>query len=67
MMFTRRHAIMLATALGLAAGSLSAASAEPFRIGAYPSNPPFEYKNASGAFEEPVRPECRESDPCLQP
>ena len=51
MMFTRRHAIMLATALGLAAGSLSAASAEPFRIGAYPSNPPFEYKNASGTFE----------------
>lgn len=51
MMLTRRHAIMLATALGLAAGSLSAASAETFRIGAYPSNPPFEYKNASGTFE----------------
>ncbi|WP_174804074.1 ABC transporter substrate-binding protein [Martelella limonii] len=51
MMLTRRHVIMLATAFGLAAGSLSAASAETIAIGAYPSNPPFEFKDASGSFE----------------
>ena len=52
MSLTRRHLIALATALGLSGAAAFGASAqEVLNVGAYPNNPPFEYKNESGAFE----------------
>ncbi|MGV8937709.1 MAG: ABC transporter substrate-binding protein [Allorhizobium sp.] len=51
MSLNRRTFLMLATAIGLAGGAMAAHAADALAVGAYPSNPPFEYKNASGAFE----------------
>ena len=49
MNFSRRSLLVLAAAAGLAAGP--AFAQETLKVGAYPTNPPFEYKNADGAFE----------------
>src|SRR4051812_4869460 len=47
---TRRQIpILFAAALSLAAGG--ALAADKLAVGAYPSNPPWEFKNAQGAFE----------------
>lgn len=51
MNFTRRHVFGLMAAIGLLSGTASIAAAEALKIGSYPSNPPFEYKNESGTFE----------------
>ncbi|TIU90767.1 MAG: amino acid ABC transporter substrate-binding protein, partial [Mesorhizobium sp.] len=51
MSFTRRNLLLLAAAIGIAAGPVAAYAAEVLNVGAYPTNPPFEYKNESGAFE----------------
>jgi polar amino acid transport system substrate-binding protein len=51
MSFTRRSLLGLVAAAGLAAASPNVAAAETFTVGAYPSNPPFEFKNESGTFE----------------
>jgi polar amino acid transport system substrate-binding protein len=48
---TRRSLFGIAAAIGLAATSPTIASAETLTVGAYPSNPPFEYKTADGTFE----------------
>ena len=48
---TRRSLLGLVAAIGLATAAPVAASAEALVVGAYPSNPPFEYKNESGDFE----------------
>lgn len=49
MNFTRRSLLILAAAAGLGAGP--AFAQEALKVGAYPTNPPFEYKNADGNFE----------------
>jgi polar amino acid transport system substrate-binding protein len=48
---TRRHLIGIAAAFGFAAVLPAMAAAETLQVGAYPSNPPFEFKNESGTFE----------------
>lgn len=51
MNLTRRSLLLLA-AIGIAAtGPVASHAADVLKVGAYPTNPPFEYKNASGAFE----------------
>lgn len=50
MNLTRRNLLAFAAVIGLA-GIPSTAYADVLNIGSYPSNPPFEYKNNSGAFE----------------
>lgn len=47
----RRAFIGLASAAVLSAASVGLASADTLVVGSYPSNPPFEYKTASGTFE----------------
>jgi polar amino acid transport system substrate-binding protein len=49
MLFTRRSLLGLAAAASLLAGPVFAQ--ETLKVGAYPTNPPFEYKNADGTFE----------------
>lgn len=49
MEFSRRSLIGLAAAFALATGGASAQ--ETLNVGAYPTNPPFEFKNAEGQFE----------------
>ena len=51
MSFTRRKLLFLAAAIGIAAGPATAYAADVLNVGAYPTNPPFEYKNESGTFE----------------
>lgn len=51
MSLTRRNLLALAAAIGLAGGISTAYAADVLNVGSYPSNPPFEYKNDSGAFE----------------
>jgi len=51
MNLTRRNLILLAAAIGIAAGPATAYAADVLNVGAYPTNPPFEYKNESGTFE----------------
>ncbi|RUU38068.1 amino acid ABC transporter substrate-binding protein [Mesorhizobium sp. M6A.T.Ce.TU.002.03.1.1] len=51
MSFTRRNLLLLAAAFGIAAGPATAYAQETLNVGAYPTNPPFEYKNESGTFE----------------
>ena len=51
MSFTRRNLLLLAAAIGIAAGPTTASAADVLNVGAYPTNPPFEYKNESGTFE----------------
>jgi polar amino acid transport system substrate-binding protein len=50
MSFTRRSLLLLA-AIGIAAGPATAYAEGVLNVGAYPSNPPFEFKTESGAFE----------------
>ena len=47
----RRTFIGLAAATAFSIAGASIASAAALVVGAYPSNPPFEYKNSSGSFE----------------
>lgn len=49
MNFTRRNLLILAAAIGIAAGP--AAAQEVLNVGSYPNNPPFEFKAESGNFE----------------
>ena len=51
MSFTRRNLLLLAAAIGIATGPATAYAADVLNVGAYPTNPPFEYKNESGTFE----------------
>ena len=51
MNLNRRNLILLAAAIGIAAGPATAYAADVLNVGAYPTNPPFEYKNESGTFE----------------
>lgn len=51
MSLNRRNLIMLAAAIGLAAGPAPAFAADVLNVGSYPNNPPFEYKAESGNFE----------------
>lgn len=51
MEFSRRSLLGLAAAFTLAAGLGSASAQETLKVGAYPTNPPFEFKNAQGQFE----------------
>ena len=43
--------MILAAIVGLASGPAPAFAADSVNVGAYPTNPPFEYKNADGKFE----------------
>ena len=47
----RRRLLILAAAFGLAAGAPPSFAEGTLSVGAYPTNPPFEYKNADGRFE----------------
>jgi polar amino acid transport system substrate-binding protein len=49
MRINRRGLLILAAVTGFAAGP--AFAQEALKVGAYPTNPPFEYKNADGKFE----------------
>ncbi|RWL48517.1 MAG: amino acid ABC transporter substrate-binding protein [Mesorhizobium sp.] len=51
MSFTRRNLLLMAAAIGIAASPATAYAADVLNVGAYPTNPPFEYKNESGTFE----------------
>jgi polar amino acid transport system substrate-binding protein len=51
MSLTRRNLLILAAAIGIVAGPTAASAADVLNVGAYPTNPPFEYKNESGTFE----------------
>ena len=50
MSLTRRNLLLLAAAFGIAAAPAAYAQ-DVLNVGAYPTNPPFEYKAASGEFE----------------
>lgn len=50
MTVNRRLILIMAAAAGLA-GSPAAFAADTLNVGAYPTNPPFEFKNADGKFE----------------
>lgn len=51
MIITRRQILTFAAAIGMTGTGFTAHAADALNIGSYPSNPPFEYKNASGTFE----------------
>lgn len=51
MSLTRRNLLLLAAAVGIIAGPATACAADVLNVGAYPTNPPFEYKAESGNFE----------------
>ena len=51
MIVKRRRILLLAAAVGLVASPLSSFAAETLNVGAYPTNPPFEFKNADRKFE----------------
>lgn len=51
MRLTRRHLIALTAVVGLMGIPHTSLAADTLNIGAYPNNPPFEFKNASGTFE----------------
>ena len=48
---SRRIALTLAAGALLATGAGSALAASELRVGSYPANPPWEFKNESGTFE----------------
>lgn len=50
MIFTRRSLLVVAAAVAFVAGPATA-FAQALKVGAYPTNPPFEFKNAEGQFE----------------
>jgi polar amino acid transport system substrate-binding protein len=51
MSLTRRNLILLAAALGIAAGPVAAHAEGVLNVASYPNNPPFEFKAESGNFE----------------
>lgn len=51
MRLARRHLIALTAVIGLMGTPHASLAADTLNIGAYPNNPPFEFKNASGTFE----------------
>jgi polar amino acid transport system substrate-binding protein len=50
-MMINRRALMLLAALGMATAPTLALAEDVLNVGAYPTNPPFEFKNADGVFE----------------
>lgn len=51
MNLTRRLMLAMTAATALVAGASGALAADTLAVGAYPSNPPFEFKNQAGTFE----------------
>ncbi|WP_442578779.1 ABC transporter substrate-binding protein [Mesorhizobium sp. ASY16-5R] len=51
MSFTRRNLLILAAAVGFAAGPIAAHADGVLNVASYPNNPPFEFKAESGNFE----------------
>ncbi|SMD19756.1 ABC transporter substrate-binding protein [Rhizobium sp. RU36D] len=51
MNMTRRLMLALTAATALAVGASGTLAADTLMVGAYPSNPPFEFKNQAGTFE----------------
>jgi polar amino acid transport system substrate-binding protein len=51
MSLTRRSLLALTAAIGLSGAAFSAYAADVLNVGAYPNNPPFEYKDADGTFK----------------
>lgn len=51
MIISRRQILAFAAAIGMTGTGFTAHAADALNIGSYPSNPPFEYKNAGGTFE----------------
>lgn len=51
MIISRRQILGFAAAISMTGTGFAAHAADALNIGSYPSNPPFEYKNASGTFE----------------
>ncbi len=51
MSLTRRNLLLLAAAIGIAAGPATAYAADVLNVASYPNNPPFEFKAESGNFE----------------
>lgn len=51
MSLTRRHLLALTAAIGLMGTPHASFAADALNVGAYPNNPPFEFKTASGSFE----------------
>lgn len=51
MRLARRYLLALTAVVGLMGIPHASYAAETLNIGAYPNNPPFEFKNASGTFE----------------
>ncbi len=51
MNFTRRNLLIVAAAVGFAAGPVSAFAEGVLNVASYPNNPPFEFKAESGNFE----------------
>ncbi|NKN39300.1 amino acid ABC transporter substrate-binding protein [Agrobacterium sp. a22-2] len=51
MIILRRQILAFAAAISMTGMGFAAHAADALNIGSYPSNPPFEYKNASGTFE----------------
>lgn len=50
-MLNRRHFLTLLAAIGVAGTATAVHAADVLKVGAYPNNPPFEYKTPAGAFE----------------
>ena len=50
-MNVNRRLLLVAAAIGLAAGPSIAIAQETLNVGSYPNNPPFEFKAESGNFE----------------
>ncbi|MBU2936746.1 MULTISPECIES: ABC transporter substrate-binding protein [Pacificibacter] len=51
MTFKSRHLICFTVALMTVFSGFSASAAETFKIGSYPANPPWEFKNEAGDFQ----------------
>ncbi len=51
MKLTRRNLLIVAAAVGFAAGPVTAFAADVLNVASYPNNPPFEFKAESGNFE----------------
>lgn len=50
-MTLNRRLLILSTAIGMLTATAAARAEEVLKVGAYPTNPPFEFKNADGKFE----------------
>ena len=50
-MSVNRRRLLILAAIGVMAGSAPSHAADALNVGAYPTNPPFEFKNPDGKFE----------------